>query len=325
MFRTFVITEIDGGVAQGQSPDDFACRLQVGPHQTRYRECSGAVDAMAPPKISGEIRSTGEILMAPRIEFRILGPFGMSVNGKTVPLPRGGQRILLGALLIQANEIVSNEELIGHIWGSALPHNPKGALHTCIARLRQTFARHGVDGDSAVIRTCTAAYVIDISPDRLDLLRFRSLVAAARCAADSGKLAAQSASLAQAVALWRGPVLSDVQSESLRRDIVHESTEQYLAALEALYNTELALGRHSDIIGPLRTLVCKHPFRERFHEQLMLALYRSDRQIEALETYQDVTVHMREELGVDPSPTLRELHFAILRQEPGLARLMQHG
>src|SRR5919108_663927 len=136
---------------------------------------------------------------------------------------------------------------------------------------------------------------------------------------ERGDLEREAAALAEALALWRGPVLTDVHSDALHRDLVPRLKEEWLRALERWHRVNLALGRHDELVGELRVLIRKYPFHERFWHQLMLALYRCGRQVEALEAYGEVSGYLRDELGVDPSRELRHLHTAILRSDPELA------
>jgi DNA-binding SARP family transcriptional activator len=249
------------------------------------------------------------------LEFRILGPLEVAVETRRVPVAAGKQRVLLATLLLSANRIVPLEELTERLWGGDPPRRPRGALHTYVTRLRQTLDRYGEA--PGPIRTSAAGYGIEVTS--LDLIRFRELVGEARAAGERGDLAAESAGLTQALALWRGPILPDVRSDSLHRDVVPSLIEEHLRTLERRCEVDLALGRHDRLVGELRALTGKHPFHERFWAQLMLALYRSGRTAEALETYGEVAAALRDRLGVSPGPEIRDLHIAILRDDPRLS------
>jgi DNA-binding SARP family transcriptional activator len=254
---------------------------------------------------------------AGHLSFQVLGPLEIMIDDRPISLPEGKQRTLLATLLLNANRTVTNEEIIDQVWGDAPPHRPRNALHTCVMRLRQALGRQ-CEGAHRIVRTSTAGYEIRIDTDFLDLERFRTLARAARSAGARGDLAAEAAGLAEALALWRGPALPDVRSEALHRDFVPRLDEERLLAIERSNDVGLALGRHDELVGRLSSLTVRHPFRERFWGQLMLALYRSGRRAEALRTYETVSIRLRDELGIDPSQDLRRLHVAMLRNDPGL-------
>jgi DNA-binding SARP family transcriptional activator len=255
--------------------------------------------------------------MDQQVNFFILGPLEITVEASPIPIPAGRQRTLLAALLLQANEVVPVDELIDRLWDDQLPHRPRGALHTCLTRVRQALDKQGA-GISAVIQTSAAGYTIELAPDNLDLMRFRGLAARARCAAGRGDFEHESATLAEALSLWRGPILTDVHSEAIHRDLVPRLIEEWLHVLERSLMVNLSLGKHTELIGELRVLIRKYPFHERFWHLFMVALYRCGRQVEALEAYSEVSGYLRDEMGVDPGQELQQLHMAILRSDPGL-------
>lgn len=247
------------------------------------------------------------------LEFRILGPLEVISNTRRIPVAAGKQRVLLATLLLSANRIVSLDELVERLWDGDPPRSPRAALHTNMTRLRQALDRYG-HGQGDLVTTSAAGYRIGVT--RLDLLRFRELVDEAHAAGD---LARESAGLTEALSLWRGPLLTDVRSESLHRDIVPGLAEERLRTLERRHEIDLTLGRHHRLISELRGLTRRHPFHERFWGQLMLALYRSGRPAEALEAYGEVSACLRRDLGALPGPEVRDLHTAILRDDPRLS------
>ncbi|MGH3377476.1 MAG: AfsR/SARP family transcriptional regulator [Actinoallomurus sp.] len=258
------------------------------------------------------------------LDFRILGPLEVTTNTRRVPVAAGKQRVLLATLLLSANQTVAIEELTERLWGGDPPRGPHGALHTYVTRLRQALGRHG--GDAArLIRTSAAGYGIEVTAAGLDLIRFREIVREARSAGRGGDLSTESAGLTAALALWRGPILPDVRSESLHRDVVPSLIEEHLRTLERRHEVDLALGRHDRLVGELRALTGKHPFHERFWGQLMVALYRCGRPAEALEAYGEVSASLRRRLGVCPGPEVRDLHTAILRDDPRLSSTPPEG
>jgi DNA-binding SARP family transcriptional activator len=250
------------------------------------------------------------------LDFRILGPLEVTTNARRVPIAAGKQRVLLATLLLSANQTVAIEELTERLWGGDPPRGPRGALHTYVTRLRQTLDPHA--GDAGPIRTSAAGYGIEVAATGLDLIRFRAMVSEARAAGQDGDLTAESAGLTAALALWRGPVLPDVRSDSLHRDVVPSLVEEHLRTLERRHEVDLALGRHDRLVGELRALTGKHPFHERFWGQLMVALYRCGRPAEALEAYGEMSASLRRRLGVCPGPEIRDLHTALLRDDPRL-------
>jgi DNA-binding SARP family transcriptional activator len=248
------------------------------------------------------------------LSFHVLGPLSVLAENRPLAIPGGKQRILLATLLLKFNQVVPVDELVERLWDAELPHQPRRALHTCLTRLRHAITGKGRE-DVALIHTSHAGYMIEVSPDNLDLARFSSLLATARHAAGGSDLSRESRALTEALALWRGHVLPDVPSDSLHRDVIPKLTEEWMRTLERHGELGLALGRHHELVGDLRVLTFKYPFHERFWQQLILALYRCGRRVEALMAFAEVTTRIRDELGVEPSPELRALHLAILRDD----------
>ncbi|QUQ69785.1 AfsR/SARP family transcriptional regulator [Kutzneria sp. CA-103260] len=247
------------------------------------------------------------------MEFRILGPLEVVVDGQVAPIGAAKHRTLLACLLLRANRVVSVEELVDRIWDGDTPHRSKATLQTYVMRLRQVL------GDPSVIRTAADGYLITVDANHLDLLRFTELAAAAQSTLASGDLPTAAELYGQALGLWRGQPLVDVPSDVLHREEIQRLVEQRLEVLERRIEVELSLGRHTDLIPMLRAVTGEHPFQEQFWGQLMLALHRSGRQVEALEAFRQVSRLLAEELGVGPGERLRALHQAVLRDDPGLA------
>ena len=247
------------------------------------------------------------------MEFRILGPLEVVVDGHVVPIGAAKHRTLLACLLLRANRVVSVDELVDRIWDGDTPHRSKATLQTYVMRLRQLL------GDPSVIRTAADGYLITVDADHLDLLRFTELAATAQSTLASGDLATTAELYGQALALWRGQPLVDVPSDVLHREEIQRLVERRLEVLERRIEVELSLGRHTDLIPMLRAVTGEHPFQERFWGQLMLALHRSGRQVEALEAFRQVSRLLADELGVGPGERLRAMHQAVLRDDPGLA------
>ncbi|SDZ00938.1 DNA-binding transcriptional activator of the SARP family [Amycolatopsis xylanica] len=217
---------------------------------------------------------------------------------------------MLASLLLRSNRLISVDELIARLWDEDPPKGARNATQTYVMRLRNALGSAG-----NLVRTQPNGYVLDVAPAALDLDRFHDRVAAADLARSTQDMAAEAWELRDAMALWRGDPLSDVPSEFLRAQEGPRLIEERLRTRERLTDVELALGRHTELIGELYVLTEENPLRERFWGQLMLALHRSDRQSDALAAYQKITAVLRDELGVDPSGSLRELHQRILADD----------
>ncbi|MEV6606876.1 BTAD domain-containing putative transcriptional regulator [Kutzneria sp. NPDC051319] len=252
--------------------------------------------------------------MAAEFDFRVLGPLEVRHNGTLVTVGAARQRTLLAALLMRANQVVSLDELVRNVWEEHPTAGARTTVQNYVMRLRN--ALRGAAGTSPIV-TASDGYLISVSESELDVWRFRELVADARRAdpESATKL------LTDALSLWRGDALADVQSETLRREFAPRLTEQLLSAIELHIDVELDLARHAAAIGELRDLTLRHPLRERFWAQLITALYRSGRQAEALQAFTDVRTVLADELGIDPGPELQELHRQVLTGDPALARI----
>jgi DNA-binding SARP family transcriptional activator len=234
------------------------------------------------------------------VEFRILGPLEVFADGQALALGAAKQKALLAILLLRANRVVPSDELIDALWEEQPPETAPKALQVYVSQLRKALGR-----DRIVTRA--PGYLIRVEPGELDLERFERLVG------EGGR-----DRLAEGLALWRGLPLADFAYERFAQLEIARLEELRLIATEERIEAELALGRHAGLVGELETLVAEHPLRERLRAQLMLALYRSRRQAEALEAYQHARRALVEELGIDPGRALRELEQAILRQDPAL-------
>jgi YVTN family beta-propeller protein len=249
------------------------------------------------------------------MEFRLLGPLEVEDDGRLLRLGSAKQRTLLAILLLHANEVVSRDRLIDELWGERPPASALHSLEVYVSRLRKTLQANG--GEPLLV-TRPGGYLIRVEPDQLDVARFERLVEQGRRALAAGNYARAAERLVEALALWRGPALGELAYEPFGRLEGERLEEQRVAALEERFDAELALGRHAALVAELETLTHGHPLRERLHGQLMLALYRSGRQAEALDIYRELRRHLRDELGLDPRPELQQLEQAILRQDPVL-------
>ena len=250
------------------------------------------------------------------MDFRILGPLEALDRGERVALGGSKRRAVLALLLLHANETVSSERLIDELWGEGPPATAAKTLQAHVSRLRKALAG-GADGP---IVTHGHGYELRVGPDDVDSHRFERLLGEARAELAEGRPAGASRVLESALALWRGPPLADLAYEPFAQAEIARLEDLRVAAQELLVEASLALGRHADVIGELERLVDAHPYRERLRAQLMLALYRADRQADALQAYQDARTALVEELGIEPGERLRELERAILAQDPALAQ-----
>jgi DNA-binding SARP family transcriptional activator len=244
------------------------------------------------------------------MDFLILGPVEVRDGVHVVSLQRRKHRALLAILAVRANSVVSTDVLLEELWGGNLPRTARQALHNYVSLLRKEL---GAD----VVETHDEGYVLRIPDDDLDARRFERLVASAGSAPDAET---RHAILAEALALWRGPALADFAYEPFAEHEARRLDELRLNAREELIDAGLALGRHEALVPELEQLVRDHPYRERLSSQLMLALYRSGRQVDALDAYRAARQALIE-LGLEPSEALRTLEQAILRQDPGLELL----
>ncbi|HUQ60088.1 AfsR/SARP family transcriptional regulator [Lentzea sp.] len=244
--------------------------------------------------------------MGRQVEFRVLGPLQVLIDSEPLLVRAGRQRALLVSLLLRAGTSVSVDELAANVWGDEPPARARATLQTYVMRLRQLL------GPSVPIRTVPDGYLIDVDEKTIDLMRFEPLIDQGEQERAAGNLQAASAAFAAALGLWRGPALVDVPSEVLHRDEVPRLDERRLHVLERRVEVDLELGRHGELVAELSRLTSEHPLRERFWAQLMVALYRSGRQSEALAAYQRVSRLLGDELGIDPGDELRRVHSQVL-------------
>ena len=246
-----------------------------------------------------------------RVEYRILGPLDALVAGAPVPLGGRHQRAVLAILLAQANEVVTVDRLIDGIWDEGPPETAANLLQGYISQLRKLLGRD-------TIATRGRGYAL-IAPDgALDLHRFEQHASSGMAEHASGRAAAAAAELDAALALWRGPALSDVADVPAVRPIAARLDELRLAALERRIGADIDRGRAAEAAAELEPLVAAHPLRERLRGLQMLALYRSGRQADALAAFRAARATLVDELGLEPSAELQGLERAILQQDPSL-------
>jgi DNA-binding SARP family transcriptional activator len=253
------------------------------------------------------------------MDFRILGPLEVRDGDRVVALGGTRQRAVLAVLLLHANQAVSSDRLIDELWGDEPPKAAAASLRVFVSELRKALEPGRRRRDSGqVLRTQSPGYVIRVDTGQLDLGRFERLLEEGRRALAEGARETSAERLRDALSLWRGPALADFAYEPFAQTAIARLEDLRLTTLELRVEADLALGRHSELVGELEMLVAENPLRERPRRQLMLALYRSGRQPEALEAYRHARSSLSEELGIEPSPALQELERAILRQDPTL-------
>jgi DNA-binding SARP family transcriptional activator len=244
-------------------------------------------------------------------QFRLLGPLEVAVDGELVSLGGQKQRALLATLLLEPNRIVSGDRLIDAVWGEIPPETARNTVQVYISQLRKRLP-------AGALETVPPGYRLAVDPATIDLFEFVRLCEDGRSALASGDAAAATETLRTALGLWRGEALADLASVPFAQTEVLRLEELRAAASEDRIDAELALGRHGELVPELEALIGEYPLRERLRAQLMLALYRADRQADALSAYQRARTTLVEELGIEPGDALRKLERAILAHDPTL-------
>ena len=252
------------------------------------------------------------------MEFRILGPLEVVDDGRAVDLGGPKQRALLALLLLHANEVVSPDVLADALWEGQPPPAAAKTLQAYVSRLRKALGRD-------VLETRGHGYLLRVAQGELDAQACRELLEDARTSLADGDAETSAEQAREALGRWRGAPLADVAYESFAQAEVRHLEELRVAAHEEWLEAELALGRHADVVAELKALVRRHPLRERLLGQLMLALYRCDRQAEALDAYQQGRRALAEELGLEPSARLQRLERQILEHDAELVAPPRRG
>lgn len=245
------------------------------------------------------------------MEFRVLGPLEVLDGDCVLPVRGGRRRALLALLLMHANEVVPVDRLIDELWGERAPPTAVKIVQVYVSDLRKALG-------GSVLVTRAPGYVLRAEAEQVDARRFERLLGQARSLLARGAAEDASQTLRAALALWRGPALVDFSFESFAQPEIARLEDLRLAALEERIEADLQLGRQTDLVPELETLAVRFPLRERLRAQLMLALYRSGRQGEALHVYQDTRRTLVEELGIEPGQALQQLERRILRQDESL-------
>src|SRR5215470_10593160 len=252
-------------------------------------------------------------------EFRILGPVQAVRDGRELELGGPRRRALLALLLVAGGQVIPAERLAEELWGGCPTPGAAGTLRAHVSRLRTLL------GPDAALLARGGGYALAAEPGLLDAARFERLAGAAREALEHGEAAAAASRFREALGLWRGRALADVTDvEPLAREGARLE-ELRLSALEGRIEADLALGREAEVAGELEVLVAEHPVRERLWCLLVLALYRSGRQADALAAYRRARALLGDELGIEPGEELRRLEQAVLRQEVPAAEPHREG
>lgn len=260
------------------------------------------------------IRSSGVALRP--LDIRILGAFDVCVEGRALPLGPPKGRTVLALLVLNVNEIVSTDRMIDELWPDEAPQQAKHCVEVYVWQLRRALT--GVGRGSCAIETRPPGYALRVQPDAVDLCRFERLLTHGRQSLAAGDPARAAVELRKALALWRGEALADLGAEPFVHAIRARLEDLRLCTLDSRIDAELRLGLHEELVAELRALVAAHPARERFSEQLVLALYRAGRQVEALETFRQARRFLVETYGLEPGRRLSRLEQAILRHDATL-------
>jgi YVTN family beta-propeller protein len=253
------------------------------------------------------------------MDYRILGRLEVCDDGRDVALGGEKPRALLAILLLHRNEVVSADRLTDELWGQSPPPSATRTLQAYVSRLRKALNGTGAAwGPAGSVLTRGRGYLLRVGPGELDLERFCGLAERGRQALAAGEPGEAAELLREALGLWRGPPLADFADEPFAQAAIGQLEERRLAAVEERVEADLALGRSQELVAELRDLTERYPLRERLRGQLMLALYRSGRQAEALEAYQEFRRRLSEELGLEPGPGLKQLELDVLARDPAL-------
>jgi len=248
-----------------------------------------------------------------QMDYRLLGPLEVRDHGRSLALGGEKQRAVLAILMLHRNEVISADQLVDELWGESPPASGPRTVQAHISRLRKA-----LDGHESVLLTKGHGYVLQLAPGELDLDCFRALAGRGRQMLTAGQTENAASILREALALWRGPPLADFSFTSFAGAAISHLEELHIEVVEDRIDADLACGRARELVGELKQWVEANPFRERLCEQLMLALYLSGRQAEALDAYRRARTRLSEELGLEPGPRLRALQAQILNQDPSL-------
>ncbi|MFD4538797.1 BTAD domain-containing putative transcriptional regulator [Streptomyces bauhiniae] len=252
------------------------------------------------------------------MQFRILGTVAVGVEGAVHAVPGLRQRCLLASLLIHAPAVVPVPTLYDELWGENPPATVENALQAHVSRLRRTLVQLVGEPAADLVRTRGSGYSIQVAPEDIDVHQFRGLIRRAHRAMEADDPTGALESLERALGMWRGAPLGDAGAGPLCASAATEWEEEYLSAREDAFWLRLRAGEAMRVVGELKRMSVAHPWRERTTELLMVALYQSGRQAEAVGVYNAARLRLADELGMEPSPKLRQLFRQMLNQDPGL-------
>lgn len=287
--------------------------------ESGYGQHSRAADATrlrkhsSPPQFSPSAAAQ----VTDAIRFNVLGSLEVWAGRQRLPVGGPKQRAILGYLLVHANEVVATSQIVGALWPVRAPSTARKMLQNTVSNIRGLLSAHG-GGSASTLLTHSPGYLLRIDAESLDLLHFEQLARAGKAALADGAWETASRSLRASLDLWRGEPLADLRDTGLNWSKLTVLRESRLTALEDYFEAESAVGRHNEHTAELEQLVSDEPHRERAAYQLMLALYRSGRQVDALEVYQRTRVALRDDLGLEPTQNLRDLERAILEHDASL-------
>jgi SARP family transcriptional regulator, regulator of embCAB operon len=245
--------------------------------------------------------------------YETLGPLRIVDGDRTSFISARKIETVLAVLLIRSDHVVPFDQLLSEIWGDRPPPRATAAVHVYVSQLRKFLQRPGRAENPIVTRA--PGYMLQKGADQIDHHQFLHLVDQGRAQVREARHEAALSSFEEALGLWRGPALEDLRSSVTIDSFVTWLMESRLECMEMLAECQLQLGRHREIVGQLYSLISEHPFREAFYRQLMLALYRSERQADALRVYQAARQTLHDELGLEPCRALRHLQQAILADD----------
>lgn len=255
------------------------------------------------------------------LSIRMLGPLEVAIDGVPVALGGKKQRMVLGALLLDANKVVSVDRLIDAVWGETAAETASSTLQVYISKLRRLLEPG--DGSAPLIVTVPPGYSVRVSEVQLDLLEFETAVTRARRFSAGGDHDAAAEVYRAALDLWQGTPLADLAGEDYVASEVTRLELNRMGVVVERIDAELARGHHAEVTADLTRLVAEHPLDERVRAQLMVALYRSGRHTDALATFQDLRTTLGEELGLEPGREIRDLEERILMHDPALMTQQQ--
>lgn len=253
------------------------------------------------------------------MRYEILGPLRIvDDGGHASTISAHKVEVLLATLLIRSDQVVTIDQLISEIWNQNPPQRARASLHVYVSQLRKMLTC--AERSTPPIVTLPSGYMLRVGPDELDLHTFQRLMNDGRSLSREGRHLGAARSFDGALTLLRGPVLGELSEGPIVKGFVTWLEEARIECTEMGVESQLALGRHRELVGDLYALTAEYPLRESFHRQLMLALYRSERQADALRVYQDVRRILHDELGIEPGRALRRLQHAILADDDELDR-----